>query len=317
MTLDKFDYVLAVAEERNLRKAAARLYISQPGLTIYLNKLEQYLGVKLFNRNVNPIQITEAGALYIAKMKELKKNETVLRTTLKDMGTPGRVLRVGMGMTRGMQWLPILLPAFKALHPDVSVHIQDGGLNDLEYGIIDGSIDVAFGAMNSSFPEITYENLRKEYIYCVIPRSSPVGKQFLPSEATIYHPARITGEQLKDMTFLHPAPTNGFYSFTDSILNQHDIYPRNTITLSNLDTAYQLAANGCGTLIINAFDYHRTYPQLDVKLAFCVLDQPTTYRLSKMAYKNDCPNIDLIQDLKEIIYTKLLPFLNEASPVYD
>ena len=54
MTLDKFEYVLAVAEEKNLTKAAKRLYISQPGLTSYINKLEQYLGIKLFDRSTAP-----------------------------------------------------------------------------------------------------------------------------------------------------------------------------------------------------------------------------------------------------------------------
>ena len=279
MTLDKLDYVLAVAEERNLRKAAARLYISQPGLTAYLNKLEQHLGVKLFNRNVNPIQITKAGALYIAKMKEIQKEETMLRLTLKDMEAQHRTLRIGMGMTRGMQWLPILIPAFQKLHPDVSIHVQDGGLKDMESGIADGSLHLAFGALTSALPEITYEDIRKEPIYCVIPRSLDCGEQFAPQEATIYHPAVITREQLDGKTFLMPAPTNGFYAFTDYILSQQGIHPGCSIMLGNLDTAYHLAAKGSGILIINAFDYHRIYPYLDTKLAFCVFSNPPIYRL--------------------------------------
>ena len=316
MTLDKFDYVLAVAEERNLRKAAARLYISQPGLTAYLNKLEQHLGVKLFNRNVNPIQITEAGALYIAKMKEIQKSETMLRMTLQDMGAPRRTFRIGMGTTRGMQWLPVLLPAFQKMHPDVSVHIQSGGLKDMECGIIDGSLDVAFGALTSAFPEITYEDVRIEMIYCVVPRNSACGKAFASHEATIYHPAMITGQQLEGETFLLPSPTNGFYAFTDHVLSQQGIRPASTMILSNLDTAYQLAARGCGALIINAFDYHRIYPQYDTKLAFCVFSTPPVYRLSKVAYKENCANIDLIRDLVQIVHQELIPLLDEGAPTF-
>lgn len=316
MTLDKFDYVLAVAEERNLRRAAARLYISQPGLTAYLNKLEQHLGVKLFNRNVSPIQITEAGALYIAKMKEIQRSETMLRTTLRDMGAPRRTFRVGMGMTRGMQWLPVLLPAFQKMHPDVSVHVQGGGLKDMECGIMDGSLDVAFGAMTSAFPEITYEDVRREMIYCVIPRSTRCGSQFAAHEATIYHPARITGQQLEGETLLLPSPTNGFYAFTDHVISQQEIHPASTIMLSNLDTAYHLAAKGCGALIINAFDYHRAYPQFDTKLAFCLFSNPPVYRLSKVAYKEKCANIDLVQDLICLVRRELIPILDEGAPSF-
>lgn len=316
MTLDKFDYVLAVAEERNLRRAAARLYISQPGLTAYLNKLEQHLGVKLFDRNAKPIQITEAGALYIAKMKEIQKSETMLRMTLRDMGTTRRTLRIGMGMTRGMQWLPILVPAFQKLHPDVSIHVQDGGLKDMDGGIIDGSLDVAFGALTSAYQDITYEDIRREYVYCVIPRASACGQKFAPYEATIYHPAPITGQQLEGETFLLPSPTNGFYEFANKMLTQQEIHPATTVMLGNLDTAYHMSAKGGGVLLINAFDYHRIYPQLDAKLAFCIFSNPPVCRLSKVAYKENCANIDLVQDLIQIVRQELLPVVDEGAPTF-
>lgn len=316
MTLEKLDYVLAVAEERNLRRAAARLYISQPALTAYLNKLEHHLGTKIFDRNVTPIQITEAGALYITKMKEIQKSEALLRMTLQDMGTARRTLRLGMGMTRGMQWLPVLLPAFQKIHPDVSVQIQGGGLKDLELGIIDGSIDVAFGAMTSAFPEITYEELRKEWIYCVIPRSFECAKDFSANEATIYHPAVISIQKLNQQTFLMPSPTNGFFPFMERVMSQYEFRPTNSITMTNMDTAYHLAAKGCGILITNAFDFHRAYPQYDAKLAFCTFGPIPEYRLSKMAYKKNCANIDLVQDLLQIVHQELLPIINEGLPAF-
>lgn len=64
MSLDKLDYVLALAEERNLTRAARKAFISQPTLTNYINRLEEQLGVKLFDRSVTPIEITRAGALF-------------------------------------------------------------------------------------------------------------------------------------------------------------------------------------------------------------------------------------------------------------
>ena len=57
MSFDKLDYVIAVAQEQNLTKAAARLYISQPALTSALNKLESELGVKLFDRDYEKISV--------------------------------------------------------------------------------------------------------------------------------------------------------------------------------------------------------------------------------------------------------------------
>ena len=60
MSFDRLDYVMAIAEEQNMTKAAARLFISQPALTASINKLEEELGVKLFDRQRPPIKLTPA-----------------------------------------------------------------------------------------------------------------------------------------------------------------------------------------------------------------------------------------------------------------
>ena len=65
MLYEKWNYVLAIAEEQNLTRAAKRLFISQPALTLYLNRLEKELGVKLFDRSRTPILLTEAGKYYV------------------------------------------------------------------------------------------------------------------------------------------------------------------------------------------------------------------------------------------------------------
>ena len=314
MTLDKFEYVLALAEEKSLTKAAKRLYISQPGLTSYINKLEQYLGIKLFDRTVTPIQVTEAGMIYISKMKNIQNEEAMLRMTLHDMGSQKRVFHIGMGMTRGMQWLPILLPEFYQSHPDVVLQIHEGGLEELENGVSSGNIDIAFGALNTGYPGVVYEILRKEMIYCFFSRSSSV-RPFAANEATIRNPALIESSVLNGMLFLMPTPNNGFFHFTSQIMKNNHIHSGETLNISNLDTAYQLAAGGVGALFVNALDFHRIHPELDEKLAFCVLDDTPLYRLSLIGYKQNSLNLDLIQDMRDLIHRKLLSSLSPSLTV--
>lgn len=309
MTLDKFEYVLALAEEKNLTKAAKRLYISQPGLTAYINKLEQYLGIKLFDRSVSPILVTEAGMIYISKMKQIQKDEALLRIALHEMGSQKRGFRIGMGMTRGMQWLPLLLPAFYEAHPDVSLQIQEGGLEDLENSVSNGSLDIAFGALNTGYPGVVYEIIRKEAIYCVFPRNSSLGRQFVPEEATLADPALIPGDRLNDILFLMPTPNNGFFHFTSQLMKNCNVTPRETLALSNLDTAYQLAARGVGAVFINAWDFHRMHPDLDEKLCFCLPDPSPVFRLSLIGYRGDSENLDLINDMRDLVHERLLPEL--------
>lgn len=309
MTLNKFEYVLALAEEKSLTKAAKRLYISQPGLTAYINKLEQYLGIKLFDRSVSPIQVTEAGMIYISKMKQIQKDEAMLRMTLHDMGSSKRIFRIGMGMTRGMYWLPLLIPPFCEAHPDVALQIEEGGLEDLENKVSSGNLDLAFGALNTGYPGVVYEVIRKEQIFCVFSRSTSLGKQFSSEEATLTNPALITGADLDHMVFLLPTPNNGFFHLTSQLMKNYNIAGKETMHLSNLDTSYQLAAKGVGAVIINAIDFHFLHPELSDQLAFCVLDKEPIIRLSLIGYRENCENMDLINDMRELIRSALLPNL--------
>lgn len=71
MDHSKFEYVLAYCQRKKHDAGCQKLYISQPALTVTINKLEERLGVKLFDRTSNPIQLTYAGERYLQRCKKL------------------------------------------------------------------------------------------------------------------------------------------------------------------------------------------------------------------------------------------------------
>ena len=75
---DKLHYLVVLAEERNITRAAERLYVSQPALTAYLNRLEKSLDVRLFDRTVSPIRLTAAGQHYISEMQKIEYEQNVM-----------------------------------------------------------------------------------------------------------------------------------------------------------------------------------------------------------------------------------------------
>ena len=105
----RLDYVLALAEERNLTKAAQKLYISQPTLTKYITRLEQDLGVQLFDRTVQPIRITRAGQVFIEDMQKIQTRETNLRTKLKAISRDADSFSIGIPTIRAEYLLPEVL----------------------------------------------------------------------------------------------------------------------------------------------------------------------------------------------------------------
>ncbi len=97
MTLDQLNYLLVLAEEQNVTRAAQRLYITQPTLTTFITKLERELGTKLFDRTRNPVRATKNGELYIQKMRELLLAEQQLKEELKYQDSGRKRIRIGIG----------------------------------------------------------------------------------------------------------------------------------------------------------------------------------------------------------------------------
>ena len=98
MIIDKMDYIFAIAKEQNLTRAAKRLFVAQSTLTMYLNRVEAELGVKLFDRSKTPILPTPAGALCIEELKKIRQIETRLSAKLQQMAHPEETLNVGIGL---------------------------------------------------------------------------------------------------------------------------------------------------------------------------------------------------------------------------
>ncbi len=127
MMIDKMDYIFAIAREQNLTRAAKRLFVAQSTLTMYLNRVEQELGIKLFDRSKTPILPTPAGALCIEELKKIRQIEARLTARLQQMAHPEETLNVGIGLMHGAAWMPSLLPLFHEIYPSVSINLIEQG----------------------------------------------------------------------------------------------------------------------------------------------------------------------------------------------
>ena len=101
------DYFIAIVEEKNLTKAAQRLYISQPSLTRYVNRLEEEYGVKLLDRGQSPVELTAAGSLFLEEKLRIENTELNLRKKLKQLSNPQAKITIGIGYNRGTRWVPL------------------------------------------------------------------------------------------------------------------------------------------------------------------------------------------------------------------
>ena len=91
MELKQFTYVRQVAESGSFTKAAAELFISQPALSNYVSKVEEDLGVKLFDRSANPLKLTYAGEQYVKRAKAILGQMEEMNRELRDITVDYRI----------------------------------------------------------------------------------------------------------------------------------------------------------------------------------------------------------------------------------
>jgi DNA-binding transcriptional LysR family regulator len=139
-------YFVAVAEELHFGRAAARLHIAQPSLSVQIRKLEHTLGAVLFLRDSRHVELTQAGEVLLEESRRLLSDaERIVGLTRAAAYGPGkRKLVVGFQANAAAELTPQILSVFQSQFPGVQVHMQGFDFTDPYVGLADGSSDVAF-----------------------------------------------------------------------------------------------------------------------------------------------------------------------------
>jgi LysR family hydrogen peroxide-inducible transcriptional activator len=148
MTLNELRYIVAVAQERNFRRAAGKSFISQPALSLAIQKLEEELGVQIFERGKNEISVTAIGAQIVEQAQHTLEAAARIRELAKQgndqlVGT----LRVGIIYSVGPYLLPDLIPALKKLAPGMPLEVEENITANLDTLLRNGKLDVIIIAL--------------------------------------------------------------------------------------------------------------------------------------------------------------------------
>ena len=147
MTITQLHYVLAVAEHQNFTKAAHYCHVTQPTLSMQVQKLEDELNVQIFDRRKKPIELTAVGTKIIAQAKNIvAEAERINDIVDQEKGFIGGEFKLGMIPTIMPTLLPMFLKNFIKNFPMVKLKIEELNTNELISRIHEGHLDAAIAA---------------------------------------------------------------------------------------------------------------------------------------------------------------------------
>lgn len=164
---------IAVAESGSFRAAATRIGMSQPAVSVRIQRLEGLLGLQLFSRSTRRVLLTEAGERLREQASKTVHDLQRLMQDLQDEAElkVGRVV-IGASQTLSAALLPQVIREFMATYPDVRVRMEDVRWGNAPDGLLGGGIDLAFAAVDSASPAVRCEPLFREEMVVVVDAST-------------------------------------------------------------------------------------------------------------------------------------------------
>ena len=175
MELKELEYIVAVAEEGSISRAAEKLYLAQSSLSQYLSRYEAELGVKLFRRTAGGVRTTAAGDLFLRSARQMLLQYHQMRQQLTDLDAPmeGRI-HFGISTFRGSYLFPKAMHLFRQEAPTVDVILHEHDSIVLQRKIAAGELDLALVAFREDQWAQQGKFLMKDEVLLVANRDHPV-----------------------------------------------------------------------------------------------------------------------------------------------
>jgi DNA-binding transcriptional LysR family regulator len=166
-------YFVAVAEEQNVIRAAARLHMSQPPLSRAIQQLERDLGAELFTRSVRGMTLTTAGHALLPEAREVLARVGAL-PSLVSQAADARTLTIGTLADSVDRAGRDLIDLFRARYPGVEIRIVEGDLTDPTVGVARGLVDVALTRGPCQAPGVATAEIRRDPVGVVVRTTDPL-----------------------------------------------------------------------------------------------------------------------------------------------
>jgi LysR family hydrogen peroxide-inducible transcriptional activator len=302
MNIQQLEYIVAVEQYKQFAKAAEHCFVTQPTLSMMIQKFEDEIGLKIFDRSKQPITVTKEGEEIIQRAKKILSELKQLKEYTKEVkGDVHGELKIGIIPTLAPYLLPLFIKSFSEAYPELRLVIRELMTSDMIDQLKNSDIDVAILAGPINERDLTELALFKEPFYVYGSLTSVLKKNYIA-------PHQLKAEQLWLLEEGHCFRNQvmNFCELRVSDQNDHAIsYEAGSIeTLINLVDKYEGI-----TIVPHLAITHLKKNQTAKVHEFA---NPKPCRQISMVVQKNYPRLKAIHALKEFI-TELVPLQNEVK----
>ena len=257
----KYKYVLAVYQEQSFTKAAARLFISQPSLSVAIRNIEKKVGMPLFERCGSTVRLTDAGKAYIDTAQKMQFAEDAFAKRLEDLnGLQTGKLTIGGSNYLTSDVLPQLVSRFRNQYPGVEITLIEANSLHLREMLSSEEVDLVIDNFGNYREAYELYPLADEQIMLCVPGDRDVNSylkafQILP-ESLYSAPECLETVSPVDIGIFKAEPFvllksgNDMYERTMQMFDGSDVSVNAVFSVDQLNISYALAESGLGVCVI-------------------------------------------------------------------
>jgi LysR family hydrogen peroxide-inducible transcriptional activator len=295
MTLNELKYIVAVARERHFGRAAEACFISQPTLSVAVKKLEEELGLSLFERRKGEVTVTPVGKQIIAQaqrvLEEASGIKQIARQGQDQLEGP---LRLGAIYTIGPYLLPHLIPQLAATAPKMPLVIEENYTASLSEKLKRGELDVIVISLPFDEPGVQTLPLYREPFVLLLPSSHPLNQKrgFAIDD--------LRGEEVLLLGAGHCFRDQVLEACPDCMRRRSETGTSQTLEGGSLETIRYMVASGLGVTILpcSAAGAERFSERL---LSIKRFERGAPSRVVALAWRKSFPRPEAIEALRDAV----------------
>ena len=258
----EFRYIYEVYKTGSFTKAADALYLTQPALSTAVRKIEQRIGMSLFDRSRHPLQLTEAGRIFIRTIEKIRMEEESLDLALSDIrDLESGTLTIGGSHYVNVSILPRILKDFSDRYPGIEIRLVEESAAELAKLLANREIDLTFSCDEHFIASFDHHTAFKDTVILAVSADNPVtgelaeccltwediaGKRHLEEMCPCAGLARFAS-----LPFIILTPGNNLHDRAVQLFEEAGITPKIRLRLSQLATSMSFAAADYGAAFVS------------------------------------------------------------------